>query len=88
MHCKSAPVGRLLFHELLVWVGAPQFQLWRPRPAADRVYEETSLSRRRTVKALAQQSASAAGPRNLLDPDPSGCVLRLRFVGSSNLKGI
>jgi DNA-binding transcriptional LysR family regulator len=52
---QDARAGTLLFHEPLVWVGAPQFQLWRHDPLPIAVYEETSLARRHAVKALAQQ---------------------------------
>ncbi len=52
---QDARAGTLLFHEPLVWVGSPQFQLWRHDPLPIAVYEETSLARRHAVKALAQQ---------------------------------
>ena len=52
---QDARHGTLLFHEPLVWVGSPQFQLWRNDPLPIAVYEETSLARRHAVKALAQQ---------------------------------
>jgi DNA-binding transcriptional LysR family regulator len=52
---QDARHGTLLFHEPLVWVGSPQFALWRHDPLPIAVYEETSLARRNAVKALAQQ---------------------------------
>lgn len=47
--------GSLLFHEPMVWVGSPQFELWRRDPLPIAVYEDTSLARRSAIKALAQQ---------------------------------
>lgn len=62
--------GTLLFHEPMVWVGSPQFELWRRDPLPIAVYEDGSLARRSAIDALAQQgrrfrvvynSASLAG---------------------------
>lgn len=47
--------GRLLFHEPLVWVGAPQFEVWRKTPLPIAVYESASLARREALAALAAQ---------------------------------
>lgn len=47
--------GSLLFHEPMVWVGSPQFELWRRDPVPIAVYEDTSLARRGAINALAQQ---------------------------------
>ena len=47
--------GTLLFHEPMVWVGSPQFELWRRDPLPIAVYEDTSLARRSAIQALAQQ---------------------------------
>lgn len=44
--------GRLLFHEPLVWVGSPQFEVWRQDPLPIAVYESASLARRNTITAL------------------------------------
>lgn len=62
--------GRLLFQEPLVWVGAPQFEVWRRQPLPIAVYEEGSMARIATLAALAAKrrayrivyhSASLAG---------------------------
>lgn len=45
--------GRFLFHEPLVWVGSPQFEVWRRDPLPIAVYESASLARIATMKALA-----------------------------------
>lgn len=47
--------GTLLFHEPMVWVGSPQFQVWTRSPLPIAVYEEASLGRRSAIQALAQQ---------------------------------
>jgi DNA-binding transcriptional LysR family regulator len=47
--------GMLLFHEPMVWVGSPQFELWRRDPLPIAVYEAASLARRGALHALAQQ---------------------------------
>ena len=51
----NARRGTLLFHEPLVWVGSPQFELWRRDPLPIAVYEGESLARRSAINALAQQ---------------------------------
>jgi len=47
--------GTLLFHEPMVWVGAPQFDVWRRQPLPIAVYEPASLGRRSALNALALQ---------------------------------
>ncbi|GJG98817.1 LysR family transcriptional regulator [Cupriavidus pauculus] len=47
--------GSLLFHEPMVWVGSPQFELWRRDPLPIAVYEDASLARRHAIHTLAQQ---------------------------------
>ncbi len=47
--------GTLLFHEPMVWVGSPQFQIWRRDPLPIAVYESTSLARRSAINSLALQ---------------------------------
>lgn len=62
--------GTLLFHEPMVWVGSPQFDVWQRNPLPVAVYEEASPGRRSALHSLAQQgrpykvvynSASLAG---------------------------
>lgn len=45
--------GKLLFQEPLVWVGAPQFEVWRKTPLPIAVYESGSLARAEVLAALA-----------------------------------
>lgn len=47
--------GTLLFHEPMVWVGSPQFDVWRRNPLPIAVYEAASLGRRSAINALALQ---------------------------------
>lgn len=47
--------GTLLFHEPMVWVGAPEFELWRRDPLPIAVYEDASLAKQGAIKSLAQQ---------------------------------
>jgi len=47
--------GTLLFHEPMVWVGSPQFDVWRRNPLPIAVYEAASLGRRSAIQSLAQQ---------------------------------
>lgn len=47
--------GTLLFHEPMVWVGAPQFEVWARDPLPIAVYEEASLGRRSAIQSLALQ---------------------------------
>lgn len=44
--------GTLLFHEPLVWVGAPAYEAWRRDPLPIAVYESGSLARRDALAAL------------------------------------
>ncbi len=47
--------GTLLFHEPMVWVGSPQFDVWKRDPLPIAVYEESSLGRRSAIQSLALQ---------------------------------
>ncbi len=47
--------GTLLFHEPLVWVGAPQHEAWRRDPLPIAVYEAGSTARRAALAALTAQ---------------------------------
>ena len=47
--------GTFLFYEPMVWVGFPQFQVWRRDPLPIAVYEESSLARRSAVNCLGLQ---------------------------------
>ena len=47
--------GTLLFHEPMVWVGSPQFDVWSRNPLPIAVYEESSLGRRSAIQSLALQ---------------------------------
>ena len=47
--------GTLLFHEPMVWVGSPQFDVWKRRPLPIAVYEASSLGRRSAIQSLALQ---------------------------------
>ncbi|MCM0082273.1 LysR family transcriptional regulator [Geomonas sp. Red32] len=47
--------GTLLFYEPMVWVGSPQFQVWRRDPLPIAVYESASLARRSAINSLALQ---------------------------------
>lgn len=47
--------GTLLFHEPMVWVGSPQFELWRNDPLPIAVYESASLAKRSAIHSLALQ---------------------------------
>jgi DNA-binding transcriptional LysR family regulator len=47
--------GTLLFHEPMVWVGSPQFDVWRRDPLPIAVYEHTSLAKRSAINSLALQ---------------------------------
>lgn len=47
--------GTLLFHEPMVWVGSPQFDVWRRDPLPIAVYESVSLARRSAINSLALQ---------------------------------
>jgi len=47
--------GTFLFKEPMVWVGSPQFELWRRDPLPIAVYESESLARRNAVNSLTRQ---------------------------------
>lgn len=47
--------GTLLFHEPMVWVGSPQFEVWTRDPLPIAVYEQASLGRRSAIQSLAMQ---------------------------------
>lgn len=47
--------GTLLFHEPMVWVGSPQFEVWKRDPLPIAVYETASLGRRSAIQSLATQ---------------------------------
>jgi DNA-binding transcriptional LysR family regulator len=47
--------GTLLFHEPMVWVGSPQFDVWTRDPLPIAVYEAESLGRRSAIHSLALQ---------------------------------
>ena len=47
--------GTLLFREPMVWVGSPQFELWRRDPLPIAVYESTSVARCSAINSLALQ---------------------------------
>lgn len=47
--------GTLLFHEPMVWVGSPQFEIWHRDPLPVAVYESESLAKRSAINSLAQQ---------------------------------
>lgn len=47
--------GSLLFHEPLVWVGSPQFDVWRRDPLPIAVYEDSSLARKHALTTLSLQ---------------------------------
>ena len=47
--------GTLLFYEPMVWVGSPQFEVWRRDPLPIAVYESTSLAKRSAIHSLALQ---------------------------------
>lgn len=51
----NARQGTLLFHEPMVWVGSPQFELWREDPIPIAVYESTSLAKKSAINSLALQ---------------------------------
>lgn len=52
---RDAPQsGTFLFNEPMVWVGSPQFELWRRDPVPIAVYESESLARRYAVDSLTQ----------------------------------
>nr|WP_315297483.1 LysR family transcriptional regulator [Raoultella terrigena] len=52
---ENAGQGTLLFYEPMVWVGSPQFEVWRRDPLPVAVYESTSMAKRSAINALALQ---------------------------------
>ena len=44
--------GHFLFHELLVWVGSPQHEVWRKMPLPIAVYEAGSMARSAALSSL------------------------------------
>lgn len=52
----SARQGPVLFREPMMWVGSPQFELWRRDPLPIASYETESLARRNAVNSLALQA--------------------------------
>ncbi|WP_320122973.1 LysR family transcriptional regulator [uncultured Sphaerochaeta sp.] len=47
--------GTFVFYEPMVWVGSPQFQVWRNEPLPIAVYEDISLAKRSAIHSLALQ---------------------------------
>lgn len=47
--------GTLLFHEPMVWVGSPQFEVWKRNPLPIAVYEAASPGRHGAIRSLAMQ---------------------------------
>lgn len=47
--------GTLLFREPVVWVGSPEFDIWRRDPIPIATYEGASLARRSAINSLALQ---------------------------------
>lgn len=92
--------GTLLFHEPMVWVGSPQFEVWRRDPLPIAVYEDTSLARRSAINSLAMQgrrykvvynSSSLAGQIAAVDSGLAVAVLtqcsapgHLQILGSEH----
>lgn len=52
---ENSRQGTFLFHEPVVWVGSPHFEIWRRDPLPIAVYESTSLAKRSAIKSLALQ---------------------------------
>lgn len=89
--------GTLLFHEPMVWVGTPYFDVWRRDPLPIAVYEESSLARRSAIKSLALQgrryrivynSSSLAGQLAAVESGLAVAVLtRCSATGNVQLLG-
>lgn len=95
--------GTLLFYEPMVWVGSPQFEIWRRDPLPIAVYESTSLAKRSALKSLALQgrhyrivynSSSLAGQIAAVESGLAVAVLtqcsapaHLQILGSSQRLG-
>ena len=80
----KATRGTLLFHEPLVWVGAPQHEAWRRDPLPVAVYEAGSLARHGALAALSRarrayrvvyNSSSLAGQLAAVDSGLAVAVL-------------
>jgi DNA-binding transcriptional LysR family regulator len=87
--------GKLLFREPLVWVGAPQHEVWRRDPLPIAAYEFGSLVRREALAALAAQrrayrvvynSASLAGQLAAVESGLAVAVLTRCSVPSGLLQ--
>ena len=50
--------GTLLFHEPMMWVSSPQFEIWKRDPLPIAVYENDSLAKRSAINSLALQGRS------------------------------
>lgn len=48
-------LGTLVFHEPLVWVGSPQFEVWRRDPLPVAAYESSNLANQSAMQSLALQ---------------------------------
>lgn len=95
--------GALLFYEPMVWVGSPQFEVWRRDPLPIAVYESTSLAKRSAINALALQgrrykvvynSSSLSGQITAVESGLAVAVLtqcsvppHLQILGSEHLLG-
>jgi len=51
----NARRGTLLFHEPMMWVCSPQFEVWKRDPLPIAVYESSSLAKRSAINSLALQ---------------------------------
>jgi DNA-binding transcriptional LysR family regulator len=95
--------GAFLFYEPVVWVGSPQFEVWRRDPLPIAVYEDSSLAKRSAIKSLALQgrqykivynSSSLAGQIAAVESGLAVAVLtqcsappHLQVLGSSHRLG-
>lgn len=95
--------GSLLFYEPMVWIGSPQFEVWRRDPLPIAVYESTSLAKRSAINALALQgrrykvvynSSSLSGQITAVESGLAVAVLtqcsvppHLQVLGSEHLLG-
>ncbi|NHI01704.1 MULTISPECIES: LysR family transcriptional regulator [Oceanimonas] len=52
---RDSRKGAFLFYEPMVWVGSPQFEVWRRDPLPIAVYESTSLAKHNAINTLALQ---------------------------------
>lgn len=95
--------GTFLFYEPMVWVGSPQFEIWRRDPLPIAVYESTSLAKRSAINSLALQgrryrivynSSSLSGQIAAVESGLAVAVLtqcsappHLEILGSDHLLG-